>query len=147
MLVILRRCAASGYRVGTEWDCDLSEQLGNQTLLIPDVSAIAAERLANLPEARRECLPLAPDVVVEVRSPNDRPNDHEWKARAYLEAGAPLVLDVMPNALAIDAIALNGTARFREKDSFHHDAVPLLRFDIAEAPIFSSLPNRASSTL
>lgn len=28
MLVILRRCAGSGYRVGTEWDCDLSEQLG-----------------------------------------------------------------------------------------------------------------------
>jgi len=41
MLVTLRRCAGSHYRIGTEWDCDLSEQLGNQTLLIPDVSAIA----------------------------------------------------------------------------------------------------------
>lgn len=41
MLVTLRRYAGSDYRIGTEWDCDLSEQLGNQTLLIPDVSAIA----------------------------------------------------------------------------------------------------------
>lgn len=29
LLVILRRCAGSAYRVGTEWDCDLSDVLGS----------------------------------------------------------------------------------------------------------------------
>jgi Uma2 family endonuclease len=133
MLVILRRSAGSDYRVGTEWDCDLSEQLENKTLLIPDVSAIAAERLANLSEAQRECPPFAPEVVAEVRSPNDRPNERDWKVRAYLDAGTLLVLDVIPDALAIDAIALNGTAGFHENDRFRHEAVPWLRFDVAEA--------------
>jgi Uma2 family endonuclease len=133
MLVILRRCAGSEYRVGTEWDCDLSEHLGNKTLLVPDVSAIAAVQLANLSEAQRECPPFAPEVVVEVRSPNDRPNEREWKVRAYLQAGALIVLDVIPDALAIDAIALDGSARFHENDRFRNDAVPWLRFDVAEA--------------
>jgi hypothetical protein len=86
-------------------------------------------RLANLSEAQRECPPLAPEVVVEVRSPNER----EWQVRAYLEAGALIVLDVIPDALAIDAIALNGTARFHENESFRNDAVPWLRFDVPEA--------------
>lgn len=40
--MILRRSAGSDYRVGAEWDCGLSEQLGNKTLLVPDVGAIAA---------------------------------------------------------------------------------------------------------
>jgi hypothetical protein len=72
-------------------------------------------------------------VVVEVRSPNDRSNERDWKVRAYLQAGALIVLDVIPNALAIDAIALNGTARFHENDSFRNDAAQWLRFDVAEA--------------
>lgn len=133
MLVILRRCAGSDYGVGTEWDCDLSEQLGNKTLLVPDVSAIASERLASLSEAQRECPPFAPEVVVEVRSPNDRANEREWKVGAYLQAGALVVLDVIPDEHAIDAIALNGTTRFHENDGFQNDAVPWLRFDVAEA--------------
>jgi Uma2 family endonuclease len=90
-------------------------------------------RLANLSEAQRECPPLAPEVVVEVRSSNDRPNEREWQLRAYLQAGALIVLDVIPDALAIDAIALNGTARFHENESFRNDAVPWLRFDVPEA--------------
>ncbi len=72
----------------------------------------------NLPEAKRECPPFAPDVVVEVRSPNDRVNERGWEVRAYLQAGTQLVFDIMPEALAIDAVTLDGTARFREKDSF-----------------------------
>jgi Uma2 family endonuclease len=133
MLVILRRSAGADYRVGTEWDCDLSQQLGNKTLLVPDVCAIAAERLASLPEAKRECPPFAPDVVVEVRSPNDRLPEREWKVRAYLQAGTLVVLDVIPDALAIDAITLSGRARFHEKDGLRHDAVRWLRFEVAEA--------------
>jgi Uma2 family endonuclease len=133
MLVILRRCAGSDYRVGTEWDCDLSEQLGNKTILVPDVCAITAARLANLPESQRECPPFAPEIVVEVRSPNDRANEREWKVRSYLDSGTLLVLDVMPDGHAIDAITPNGTKSFHEGDRFRHSAAPWLRFDVAEA--------------
>jgi Uma2 family endonuclease len=133
MLVILRRCAGCAYRVGTEWDCDLSEQLGTKTLLVPDVCAIKADRLARLSQARRECPPFGPDIVVEVRSPNDRTDEREWKVRAYLEAGTLLVLDVMPDQRTIDAIALDQVTMFREGDTFHHEGAPWLHFDVAEA--------------
>ncbi|MGA2760128.1 MAG: Uma2 family endonuclease [Candidatus Cybelea sp.] len=133
MLVILLRSAGSDFLVGAEWDCDLSEQLGKKTLLIPDVSAVSARRLASLAEVQRECPPFPPDVVVEVRSPNDRPNERAWKVRAYLQAGALLVLDAMPEALAIDAITLDGATTFHDEDGFRHDAAPWLRFDVAEA--------------
>src|SRR6202034_3513082 len=59
MLVILRRSAGSDYRVGAEWDCGLSEQLGNKTLLVGDVSAtprsckpIRRSAAASLPRRR-----------------------------------------------------------------------------------------------
>jgi hypothetical protein len=39
----------------------------------------------------------------------------------------------MPDAFAIDGIALNGIASFHKDDAFRHEAVSWLRFDIAEA--------------
>lgn len=133
MLVILRRCAGSWYKVGPEWDCDLSTAFGSKTVLVPDVCAVAADRLASLAEAERECPPFAPDVVVEVRSPNDRPHDREWKVDAYLTAGTVLLLDVCPAERIIHAINRASTATFHENDSFEHPAAPWLRFDVAEA--------------
>jgi Uma2 family endonuclease len=133
LLVILRRCAGSAYRVGTEWECDLTEALGTKTLLVPDVAAIATKRLMDLAEARRDSPPFAPDLVVEVRSPNDRAREREWKLRAYLDAGAALVLDVLPGERAIRAHAKDGSAMFCAGDAFRHEAAPWLRFDLGEA--------------
>lgn len=133
LLVILRRCAGSAYRVGTEWDCDLSNALGTKTVLVPDVAAIATRRLMDLTDVQRDCPPFAPDLVVEVRSPNDRPNDREWKLRAYLAAGTALVLDVLPIEREIHAHTKDGNHVFRDGDGFAHEAAPWLQFDLAEA--------------
>jgi Uma2 family endonuclease len=133
LLVILRRCAGSAYRVGIEWDCDLSEALGTKTLLLPDVAAIATSRLIALADTERDYPPFAPDLAVEVRSPNDRPNDREWKLRAYLDAGADLVLDVLPGERVIHAHAKDGSRTFRAGDAFAHEAAPWLQFDLTEA--------------
>ena len=133
LLVILRRCAGSAYRVGTEWDCDLSEALGTKTLLVPNVAAIATSRLIALADTQRDCPPFAPDLVVEVRSPNDRPNDREWKLRAYLDARAALVLDVVPDERAMYVHTKDGSRTFHAGDRFRHDAAPWLQFDLTEA--------------
>ncbi|HEX3369951.1 MAG TPA: Uma2 family endonuclease [Candidatus Cybelea sp.] len=89
LLVILRRGAGSAYRVGTEWECDLTEARGTKTLLVPDVAAIATKRLMDLAEARRDSPPFAPDLVVEVRSPNDREREREWKLRVPISTREP----------------------------------------------------------
>ncbi|HEY1883064.1 MAG TPA: Uma2 family endonuclease [Candidatus Cybelea sp.] len=133
LLVILRRCAGSAYRVGTEWQCDLSEALGTKTLLVPDVAAIATSRLMDLSDVRRDSPPFAPDLVVEVRSPNDRADDREWKLRAYLDAGAALVLDVLPGQSTIHAHTKERSVTFRTGDAFRHEAAPRLQFDLVEA--------------
>ncbi|MFZ1017067.1 MAG: Uma2 family endonuclease [Candidatus Cybelea sp.] len=133
LLVILRRCAGSAYRIGTEWDCDLSRALGTKTLLVPDVAVILTSRLMDLADAQRDCPPFAPDLVVEVRSPNDRPSDREWKLHAYLDAGSALVLDVLPSEREIHAHTKDGSRTLHAGDAFAHEAAPWLHFDLAEA--------------
>jgi Uma2 family endonuclease len=67
------------------------------TLRAPDVAFVSAER--DDPD-ERGFFPGAPDLAVEVVSPQDRQQDVEAKARAWLEAGAHHGLD----RLARDAV-------------------------------------------
>ena len=69
------------------------------TLLAPDVSFVRAERVPPR-EAWRGFAEVAPDLVVEVVSPSDRPGEILEKIRAYLEAGVPLVWSVDPGQRA-----------------------------------------------
>ncbi len=65
------------------------------TVLAPDVAFVSRERLAPH-EQSTGYLPLAPDLVVEVISPQDRFSQVEEKARRWLAAGTRLVLLVDP---------------------------------------------------
>ena len=65
------------------------------TVLAPDAAFVNWERLAPH-EQSTGYLPLAPDLVVEVISPQDRFSQVEEKARRWLAAGTRLVLLVDP---------------------------------------------------
>ena len=65
------------------------------TLLVPDVSFVTAER-APKGEARKKFPRLAPDLVVEVLSPSDRMAGALAKIAMYLDAGVRLVWLVDP---------------------------------------------------
>jgi Uma2 family endonuclease len=67
-----------------------------QTVLVPDVAFVAAERVP-LGSARKRFPRLAPDLVVEVFSPSDRLSEALNKVRLYLEAGVRLVWLVDPD--------------------------------------------------
>lgn len=75
-----------------------------ETVRAPDVAFVRSDRLAAIP--RRGYPQLAPDLVVEVLSPDDRPAEVLAKVGEWLEAGAllPWVLrQVLPapgNAVA-----------------------------------------------
>ena len=70
------------------------------TVLAPDVSFVCDARYA-LIENEISYLPLAPDLAVEVLSPNDRFTRVESKAFQWLDAGTKLVLLVDPEAQTI----------------------------------------------
>src|SRR4051794_36515597 len=59
----------------------------------PDVPFVASERL---PSDRRGWLDLAPDLAVEVVSPNDRFDEVMTKVEKYLAGGVRLIWLVQP---------------------------------------------------
>jgi len=66
------------------------------TVRAPDVAFVRTERLADIP--RRGYPRLAPDLVVEVLSPDDRPGEVLAKIGQWLETGVRLVWVLDPEA-------------------------------------------------
>jgi len=75
--------AETGFRIGTNPD----------TVLAPDAAFVSQERLA----PRQQGYPaLAPDLVAEVVSLNDRPSEVAQKVADWLAAGTRMVLVIEP---------------------------------------------------
>jgi Uma2 family endonuclease len=62
----------------------------------PDVAFIRKERLEGI-DLDQSPLPVAPDLVIEIISKNDRADDLMLKVSQYLEAGAQAVWLMYPN--------------------------------------------------
>jgi Uma2 family endonuclease len=75
-------------------------QQNPDTVRAPDVSFVSYERLGEFADYPGY-LPLAPDLVVEVVSPNDQSSEVESKANGWLQAGVPVVLVVDPQTSSI----------------------------------------------
>lgn len=60
------------------------------TVLVPDVAFVRWDRLPE-GEPPDKYVPVAPDLVVEVRSPTDRPGEMAQKRELYRRAGVPLI--------------------------------------------------------
>jgi Uma2 family endonuclease len=65
-----------------------------------DVSFVRNERLAAITQPEKH-IPFAPDLAVEVRSPNDRDDEVEEKVRCWLNAGSLLVWTVDPESRTV----------------------------------------------
>ena len=66
------------------------------TVRAPDVSFVSYSRLGEFTDCAGY-LPLAPDLVAEVVSPNDTSSDVEAKAEEWLNAGSKIVLVADPS--------------------------------------------------
>jgi Uma2 family endonuclease len=76
------------------WETEF--QLSENTVRIPDLSFLRAERLQGLDVHQR--LQGAPDLAIEIASPSDKPDDLARKAQQYLAAGARAVWVLYPEA-------------------------------------------------
>jgi Uma2 family endonuclease len=100
---------------------------------IPDIAVVRADRLPPR-EARKSVMPLAPDLVVEVISPNDRSAAVMEKIERYERAGVPLIWLVDERRRTVEVRALGQPPRLlREGDVLDGGAVvPGFRLPVAD---------------
>jgi Uma2 family endonuclease len=94
-----------------------------------DVSFIRRERYSWDQLTHDGFMTLAPDLAVEVVSPNDYGREIEEKVDDYLRAGVPLVWVVYPEIRVVHVYRGDGTAgRFRGADELSgEDVLPGFR--------------------
>lgn len=112
----------------------------HQQVRKPDVSFIRTGRLPNNRLPSGYCT-IAPDLAVEVLSPNDRVYDIEARIADYLAAGVTLLWLVNPETRMIQVIQPDGSSvRLSEADELTGgDVLPGLRCRVAD--LFSSPAN------
>lgn len=92
------------------------------TVRAPDVAFVTADRLP-APDAAG-FYRGAPDLAIEVLSPDDRPADVRRKVRDYLSAGTPMVVVVDPAARTVTVHGRRATPRiFRDADTLDLDPI------------------------
>jgi Uma2 family endonuclease len=77
--------------------------LPNMDTRAPDVSFVKAERLRVSPRAYAE---LAPDLMVEVKSPSDRLQTLRDKIQAFLQAGTQIGILINPETQTLEVYRL-----------------------------------------
>lgn len=94
------------------------------TVRAPDVSYVRVERIppGGAPEGFWD---LAPDLAIEVVSPNATAEDVREKIRDFLRAGTPLVWTIYPRTREVVAYMSDGFARtFTEHDMLSFSDIP-----------------------
>ncbi|MDA1306236.1 MAG: Uma2 family endonuclease [Acidobacteria bacterium] len=122
--------------LGSIYGCDCGYQcfdFDDQQVRKPDVSFIASGRISEADE-EKGYIRIAPDLVVEVISPNDLYHDVEVKVAEYLRAGVRLVWLIDPIARTGQVSRPDGTTtRLSESDSFDGvDVIPGFKCTIAD---------------
>jgi len=84
-------------KLGATFTAEPSFRLGRDpdTVRVPDIAFIRSARLGRW-DRREACWEGAPDLAVEVVSPNDTQGEIDEKAKAWLDAGAAMVWVVSP---------------------------------------------------
>jgi|SRR5665213_56228 len=88
----------------------------------PDLAFITADRVKNVPEEGH--VPVAPDIAIEVVSPNDKVYELDEKLADYRAAGIPLVWVVNPKARTLRIHRLDKSAtELHENDTLTGESV------------------------
>jgi Uma2 family endonuclease len=87
-------------RVRTEWRC-ISGPAGRKRALVPDVVMVSHERYAAEPPGADGLLRIAPDFVIEIRSPGQSAARFAGKVQFYLRNGVRLLWVVDPRYASV----------------------------------------------
>jgi Uma2 family endonuclease len=140
---VLTNWAQDRGEVASEWRFYVAPPGEAPRPLVPDVAYLSGAKFDALPDASREYPPLAPDIVVEILSPDDRAVDVDHKREVYLAAGTLLVLIVDPLEQTMRVFERGAAPRFLGATGFFQStAFPDLSIDLA--PIFATLDRPSS---
>ena len=135
--------------VGRLWGADNGYQCfadAPKKVRKPDVSFIRNERIP-ADWQTQGFLRVAPDLAVEVVSPNDLAEDLEAKVEEYFRAGVALVWVIYPELRKVNVLRADGSViRLREADELSGEAV-LPGFSCRVSVLFpapTSAPNPAT---
>ena len=102
------------------------------TVRAPDAAFVSQARIGEFADYPG-FLPVAPDVVAEVVSPNDRSSEVEAKAQSWLAAGVQTVLVVDPQTSTIREYRQEGHIRVYSKGFVDMgDVLPEFQLDVGE---------------
>jgi Uma2 family endonuclease len=131
--ILLKEWGRRRGETGVEWRVYLAEGV----TLVPDVAFFFEEKLAALSREQRQKPPFAPDVAVEVQSPEDREPNIRRKTELYLAHGSTIVLNVDPATRTVRLSDAGGERTLRAGEAIEHPAFPDL--NIFVSAIFAPL--------
>jgi Uma2 family endonuclease len=145
----LKAWAKAGNRgqVGTEWRFRASPPGEDIHPLIPDVAYMSYERLRSLAPKEREVPPVAPEIVVEILSPDDRPKDVVEKRRVYFAWGVLVELIADPQKRTLDVYEHNGLHECigAEQETYTPATVPDLALPVKAMFAEMEIPDECSA--
>jgi Uma2 family endonuclease len=116
--------------VAPEWRFRIAPPGEIRRPLVPDVAFVSYERLRGLEGRDLEAPPFAPDVAVEILSPDDRRRYVEHKIDVYLRGGASLVVIVQPADRTVQLHDARGVRNLRGDDVVTHPVLPGFAFPL-----------------
>jgi Uma2 family endonuclease len=124
--------------VGTEWRFRPAPPNEIRRPLVPDISYVSHERLADLEEGLDlEVPPFAPDVAVEILSPGDRKRRLDHKIAVYLASGGSLVIVVDPRDHSVRLHDAHRVRVLHGDEVIEHPAMP--GFSLSLPRLFAAL--------
>jgi len=117
-------CLRASGMAGTEWHFQIQPSGEIARTLVPDVAYLSYARLPREELEATEIPRVAPDVVVEVRSPEDLQADIDEKLRVYFGAGTGVIFLVDPNKKTVIAIDRACQTHFDPTDVVRHSSLP-----------------------
>jgi Uma2 family endonuclease len=119
------------HRLGKTYAAETGFLLGERpdSVRAPDVAFVRADRVVNV----RTYFPGAPDLAVEVLSPNDRASEVEAKVRHWLRSGTRMVMVVDPETQTATVHRSTTTVRLSANDALDGgDVVPGWKLPLRE---------------
>lgn len=133
----LRDWARGHGEVGSEWRFRLQPPGKKIRPLVPDLAYLSYERMGDADDAALAVPLMAPNVAVEIRSPDDHQDDLDHKIDVYLACGCEAILVVDAEQRTIDAFDSKHAQRFAGDAVFTHPALP--GFALALPELFAVL--------
>ncbi|GAC1541146.1 MAG: Uma2 family endonuclease [Candidatus Velthaea sp.] len=116
--------------VATEWDMDVTPELGDTRRYLPDVGFTSFTALAAAGQLGAAIPEISPDLAIEILSPRDNTPYLADKIAAYLVAGSRAVIVVDPMQRCFCVHRARSLDRLAAGDAFTDDAFPGLRLDV-----------------